>query len=221
MMLEDFYLVCFLVGFTLSALAMLMGHLDLHFHLPHGDIHGFHLHWGNGAHGGVAHGGNGGGHAAHGGNGEAQISPFNFATIAAFLAWFGGSGYLLTRYASFWYMAALGMAVIFGFAGAAMVFWFLGKLVSKDENLDPADYEMVGVLGHVVSGIREGGTGEMVYVQGGTRHTIGARSEDSTAIAKETEVVVTRFEKGIAYVRRWEEMAAEDTAEAKETSNDQ
>jgi hypothetical protein len=47
----------------------------------------------------------------------------------------------------------------------------------------------------------------MVYTQMGTRRVCGARSDDGTAIAKGTEVVVTRYEKGIAYVRLWSEMS--------------
>jgi hypothetical protein len=90
------------------------------------------------------------------------------------------------------------------------VFLFLSRvLISENENMDPADYEMVGVLGRVCSPIREGGTGEIVYTQMGTRRVCGARSDDSTAIAKGTEVVVTRYEKGIAYVRLWSEMSGE------------
>jgi membrane protein implicated in regulation of membrane protease activity len=142
---------------------------------------------------------------------EAQISPINFATVTAFLAWFGGAGYLMTRYGSFWSMLGLGVAVLVGLAGAWIVLAILRKLITREENLDPADYQMVGVLGRVTSSIREGGTGEITFVQGGTRHAVGARSEDGSAIAREEEVVVTRYEDGIAYVRRWEEMANEDT----------
>jgi hypothetical protein len=40
-----------------------------------------------------------------------------------------------------------------------------------------------------------------------TRRTCGARSEDESAIAKGTEIVVTRYDKGIAYVRLWSEMS--------------
>lgn len=88
---------------------------------------------------------------------------------------------------------------------------FLTKvLMSNDENMDPADYEMVGVLGKVSCPIREGGTGEIVYSQMGTRRVCGARSDDATAIAKGTEVVVTRYEKGIAYVRLWSEMSGDE-----------
>ena len=110
------------------------------------------------------------------------------------------------------------MAFASGIGGAAMVFWFLFKvLMSKEENLDPADYEMVGVLGRVTIPIRPGGTGEIVFSQAGTRHVAGARTEDGTAVARGEEVVVTGYEKGIAFVRRWEDLAGEQP-EAKERS---
>jgi hypothetical protein len=38
----------------------------------------------------------------------------------------------------------------------------------------------------------------------------GARAEDGSQILKGTEVVVTRYERGIAYVRPWSEMAGEE-----------
>jgi hypothetical protein len=85
---------------------------------------------------------------------------------------------------------------------------FVAKLLMKhDRELDPADYERVGVLGRISSPIRQGGTGEMIFSQEGMRHTSGARSDTGEALAKDTEVIITRYEKGIAYVRRWEEMA--------------
>ena len=48
---------------------------------------------------------------------------------------------------------------------------------------------------------------EIVYSQGGTRRVAGARGESGAAIPKGAEVVVTRYEKGIAYVRAWDELA--------------
>ena len=65
---------------------------------------------------------------------------------------------------------------------------------------------MVGVLGMVTSSIRPSGTGELIFSQAGTRRATPARSEDGLEIAKGTEVVVTRYERGIAYVRPWEEL---------------
>ena len=139
------------------------------------------------------------------------VSPFNFATLTAFLAWFGGAGYLLTRYSSVWTLAAMGLAIFAGLIGATIVFLFLARvLTSPEEAMDPADYEMVGVLGRTSLPIREGGTGEIIYSQAGTRRTCGARSEDGAVIGKGIEVVVTRYEKGIAYVKKWEDLSGEE-----------
>jgi membrane protein implicated in regulation of membrane protease activity len=192
---EIFYLVCFLVGVTLSVLSFLGGSL----HLPH-----FHLH--------VPHGGahfGGAGHAA--GAGGSEMPFLNFGTITAFLAWFGGTGYLLTRYSSLVVAGVLVLAFVAGLVGAMIVFWFVAKLLLKhDRELDPADYEKVGVLARIASPIRAGGTGEIIFSQEGTRQTCGARSENGEALARGTEVIITRYEHGIAYVRRWEEMAEEE-----------
>lgn len=187
----DFYLICFLIGFGLSALTLLAG--SLHLHLPH-------LHLDHGIHLGHVHG--------HGGGGGA--SWFNFSTMSAFLAWFGGTGYLLERFYGVWFLAALAVATLSGLGGASIVFLFLAKVLLKhDEPLDPADYEMTGVLGHLSIPIRAGGTGELIYSQEGTRRVTGARSEDGDAIPKGAEVMVTRYERGIAYVRPWQDPAGE------------
>jgi hypothetical protein len=100
------------------------------------------------------------------------------------------------------------VAIASGLVGGGIIFLFLSKvLISSEENMDPADYEMVGVLGRICSAVRPGGTGELIYAQMGTRRVCGARSDDGSAIAQGTEVVVTRYEKGIAYVRLWSEMS--------------
>ena len=192
---SDFYLICFALGFILSLLSLLG---SAHLHLPHIDIHL----------------GGGHAHAPHaGGGGGGEVAPINFGTVSAFLAWFGGAGYLLTRIYNFWFLIALGIACVSGLAGAALVFFFLAKvLIRKDEELDPADYDMIGVLGTVSSAIRPSGTGEMIFSQAGARRAAPARSEDGLAVAKGTEVVVTRYERGIAYVRPWEELTNSSAA---------
>jgi len=185
---SDFYLISFLVGFGLSALALVAG--TTHLHLPHLHLHhGFHIP-------GSARG--------------SQLPWFNFGTIAAFLAWFGGTGFLLERYYHVWVVLALGVALLSGLGASAVVFWFVARvLLARETALDDADYDMVGVLGKLSIPIRAGGTGEIIYSQQGTRRVAGARSEMGTAIAKGAEVVVTRYEKGIAYVRPWEEMTGD------------
>jgi membrane protein implicated in regulation of membrane protease activity len=212
----DFYLICFAVGFLLSAISFIAGGLRWHLpFFPDGDGH-LHLHMGDAPGGdatslnaGNGHGGHGNGDNVRGSHG-AHVSPFNFITLTAFLAWFGGTGFLITRFSAIW--SALGLLISFaaGLVGAGVVFLFMSRvLVSPEENMDSADYEMVGVLGRTSLPIRPGGTGEIIYSQAGTRRTCGARSEDGSAIEKGAEVVVTRYEKGIAYVRLWEEISGE------------
>jgi hypothetical protein len=53
--------------------------------------------------------------------------------------------------------------------------------------------------------IREKGTGEVIFVLGGVRRSAGARSEDGKPIEKGKEVVIERYEEGIAYVKPWDE----------------
>jgi membrane protein implicated in regulation of membrane protease activity len=182
--LSDLYLVCLIVGFALSALALFGGHR--HVHLPHFKVPGAHIH------------------------GAANMPWFNIGTIAAFLAWFGGTGYLLQQVYGVWFAVALAIAVISGIGAASLVYWFLVKvLMSHDHALDPADYRMTGVLGRISLPIRAGGTGELIYSQEGTRRATGVRSEDGQPIPKGAEAIVTRYEKGIAYVRRWEDPLAD------------
>ena len=107
------------------------------------------------------------------------------------------------------------LAILGGLTGGGIVYLFFAKvLTSDDESMDPADYEMVGVLGRTSLPIREGGTGEIIYSQAGTRRTCGARSDNGVAIARGAEVMVTRYEGGIAYVRLWEEVSSEEETSA-------
>jgi hypothetical protein len=220
---SDFYLICFAIGFCFSFFSFVFGgartgrlHLP-HFHghgMPHAPVaHGPMAHGpapGLAGHSGGAHGANQTAHASQAERGSG-VSPFNPPSIAAFLAWFGGTGYLLTRFSSLWVGMGLMLSVVSGLIGGGIIFLFLSRvLISDEETMDPADYEMVGVLGKLSVSIREGGTGELIYSQGGTRRVCGARSEDGSAIAKGTEVVVTRYDKGLAYVRLWSEMSGEE-----------
>lgn len=206
------FLVCFIVGFVLALLSVLSGLLELH--LPGHLGHVFHVHVPH-THVHVPHGHihlNGG--QGHAGGTSAEISPINFPTIMAFLAWFGGTGYLLTSVYGMWYLTALMFASIAGLVGASIVFWFFVKvMVASERPMDPTEFRIEGAVGTLTLGIRAGGTGELVYVQGGARKTTAARSEDGSAIPKGTEVAVISFERGIAYVRPWEELAGEAAAE--------
>jgi asparagine N-glycosylation enzyme membrane subunit Stt3 len=196
---SDVYLFCFLVGVTLSVLSFLAGvvHVQLpvkmhmHLHLPHS--HGV-----GGLRGGVRGGGTRGG---------AYISWFNASTVLAFLAWFGGVGYLMTKYSHVQTFFVVGIATLSGVVAGWIMLRFLINLVGQtDEPLRESDRRIVGALGTISMTIREGGTGEIIFPLGGSRRCSGARSSDGVAIEKGAEVVIEKYEKGIAYVKRWEEL---------------
>ena len=214
----DIFLLCFAVG-TLWALASL---LLSGMHLGHSGAHGGHAHFGHG-HGGHAHLGHGahahsapqGKIAKAAGNETSWFgSMANPSCAAVFLAWFGGVGYLLTRHSGLAFWIDLVLAVVVGLFGAWILAAFLRFLQSREKPLDRADYEMVGVLGHVSCTIRPKGVGEVIYIRDGARRPLAARAEDGEEIRRGEEVVVTRYEHGVAYVRTWDAMIRGRQAEA-------
>jgi len=185
---EIFYLVCFVVGFAFTAISFLSG--TLHVHLPgHG-----HFHFGHGA-----------GH--HGGQGSG-FGFFNPMSLAVFLAWFGGTGYLLVHLRHIFVLAGLAISTLAGLVGAGFVVAVATKyFIAHESSLDPMDFDMIGVLGKVSGTIRRKGTGEIIFEQEGARRACAARSEQEEEMQRGEEVVVTRFENGMAFVRRWSELA--------------
>jgi membrane protein implicated in regulation of membrane protease activity len=141
--------------------------------------------------------------------GSRGVSKFNFGTITAFLTWFGGAGYILSSWGRIGLALIVIVAIAIGLIGAVIIFLFAAKVLAPgDKPLDPADYRMIGALGTVSSPVMPHGTGEMIFVQQGRRSAVPIRSESGSPIPAGKEVVVTRYENGIAYVREWEELTA-------------
>jgi membrane protein implicated in regulation of membrane protease activity len=181
----EIYLICFGVGTGWALVSLFLGGMHFgHFGHAHGHLHAAHH------------------HAVPG----LLASLLNPSAIAVFLAWFGGVGYLLTKYSGWLFWINLTLAVALGLAGAWILALFLRWLVMHERPMNAADYEMVGVLGRVSSTIGADGVGELIYLHEGVRRLASARSESGTPIARGEEVVVTHFDKGIAYVRTWEAM---------------
>jgi hypothetical protein len=204
---ETFYLICFLAGLMLSAVTLLggMGHFGGHVHVPHVP----HVHVPHATH--LPHAA-GVSHAASGGpqSGGATVPWWNGFSIMIFLCWFGAAGYLLTRYGSFVAGVVLALAAVCGVAGGAIIFAFLTRfLLPHEHELTADETAVVGAVGRVSSSIRPAGTGEIVYQQLGALRSAPARSEDSVPIDRQEEVFVVRYEKGIAYVRKWQDASGE------------
>lgn len=200
----SFYLVCFLAGLFLSAFTLLggMGHFGGagHVHVSHVP-HAPHVHVPHAPH--LANTTTGAATA----QGPATIPWWNAFSIMIFLCWFGAAGYLLTRYGSFVATVVVVLAAICGVIGGAIIFLFLTRVLMPHEHeLTSDETGIVGAVGRVSSPIRSSGTGEVVYEQLGAIRSVPARSEKGAPILKEEEVFVVRYEKGIAYVRRWAEV---------------
>ncbi len=220
--LAAFYLTCFAVGFLFVVVSLFLG-------LTHDTLHLPGLSHGDGGHGGLEglHHGAAGDTSLHGGEIEVTpaaeagpdgaggtvhpihhaghgVSPLNLSTAMAFLTWFGGAGYILRVYAGLWGLASIVAASLAGLAGGAIIFYFLARVLLPGQRiLDPADYRMEGTVAEVTVPIQPGMVGEIVYSKGGSRHSDGARSVDGSAIEHGTEVVIVRYERGIAYVEPW------------------
>ena len=191
---SDVYLFCFLVGFSMSVLSFLAGavHLHLpmkwHIHLPFQTHH----------------------HAPAMNQGGAHLSWFNASTILAFLAWFGGTGYILSTHTRLVALVCLTIALVAGLFAGWIVFRFMSRLLANSEgSMNDWDYRHEGTVGTVSISIRPECAGEVIFEQHGIRRSVGARSDDNSSIEKGAEVVISRYERGIAYVKRWDEFTRE------------
>ncbi len=185
--METIYLVCFIVGLVLSVLSFAGGFAHLHLGR---------MHIGHTAHS----------HSHSVGRGISSVNGF---TITAFLCWFGGAGYLLDRYSIFITPLILLLSVLSGLVGAALLWAILFKLLLPRERvLTSEETEMSGTLARVSDSIRDnGGIGEIIFSQTGARRSNAARSEDGSSIQRGAEVVVIRYEHGVAYVRPFDELS--------------
>ncbi len=193
--MNTFFLICFVLGLTLSLLAAFGGLGRLHF--GH-----FHAHGHVGVHA----------HSTSHVRGPGSLSAINGFTLPAFLGWFGGAGYLLHNYSPLIISAVLIRALASGLVGAGFIYVILFKLLLPRERvLSPEDTRMDGVVGRVSDEIRaNGGIGEILFSQLGALRGSPARSETGEPIARGTEVVVLRYAKGIAYVSPLDELTTWD-----------
>lgn len=197
------FLILFGVGFGFAALSFLLGvgHAGGGLHVHHGSTAGHVAGGGHGAHlpGIHAHP-----HGPHVHVDNNTIAPLNGFTVAAFLMWFGGVGFLLAETENWAMPLVAGAAAAAGFAGAAVVFLFLVKVLLPGQTyMNEEDYRREGTIARVTVGIPANGVGEVVYTMAGARHSDAARSvqSDRPSIPRGEEVVITGFERGVALVQ--------------------
>lgn len=181
--LDAFYLGAFLFGLLFSFVSHLGGAL--------------HLGAGHGAaptHPPPASG-------SHPGGSVLRLGPFNPLTLVSFLPRFGGVGYQARHALGLATPANVLCGLLGGPLGGGLVWLVLAKVFLPGERtLDPNDYRLNGAVARVSSGIRPGGTGEIVYEQAGGHGVSAARLTDDGAVPRGAAVRVLAVERGIAFV---------------------
>ncbi len=195
--MQNVFLVCFLVGLGLTAVSFLLGTHGVHAgHAGHG------VHAGNGAQGGS--------HATDGLHLPLHFGALNTVTLTAFLTWFGGVGYLVTRYHVLGAALSFALAAGCGVVGGAAVNYFLDHVLARGETeLRAEDYHLPGTAARVTSTIFAGHAGEITYALAGVTQNAAARSVSGGELPRNAEVVVLRYEDGIAWVETWDRALAE------------
>lgn len=189
--LDAVLLGAFLFGLAFTSVSLLLGAADI-------GLHSFHIDGPHGLHLGDGHAGHG---HAHGGE---SVSPFTVGSVLAFLTWFGGVAYLARNGLGIVGVLAILLGMGAGVVGGWIVYRVLRVLAMHDDAIDPEVERAAMAFGQVLTPIRAGGTGEIVYQNRGVRQTVPARAVDQDGIPAGAEVVVLQRVGGFALVQRWD-----------------
>ena len=144
---------------------------------------------------------------------------FNFSALVVFLTWVGGAGFIFkSLQVADWFTVVL--ALLSGIAGYLAVMLFLSKVLvsSQTPEMRLEDYDLTGTVGKISSTIFENGTGEVIFSKHGTRRSVAARTTDGKALPRESQVVILRFEKGVALVEELDKLLSDAGADKWSTS---
>ena len=193
-----FYAVCLVVGLLFTLISAVAGHFF---------------------------GGHDGGDVGTGGHAEAGfddsgvpgISFFSPLVLASFIAAFGGLGIIFSGVKateSVWMSAPLsaGGALCI----AAVVLWLFNLVFSRTQSSSESRVAtLAGQTATLITPIPTDGVGEVAYVQGGTRYTAPARSENRAAIPQGQTVKIVRIVGTQFYVESVNQTASSTTTESK------
>jgi len=138
-----------------------------------------------------------GGHAEAGfdDSGVPGISFFSPTVLASFMTAFGAFGLIFTKIevtSSVWASAPL--SVVGGGVVALAVFALFNAMFKKTQSSSESRVAtLVGLTATIATPIPKDGVGEIAYIQGGSRYSGPARSEDGAPIAAGKPVKITRI----------------------------
>jgi len=172
------YTACLALGLLFTIISALAGHLFGH------DAGG-------------AHDIGTGGHAEAGydHSGMPGVSFFSPTVMSCFVTAFGACGLILSRIQwtrNIWISAPISAAA--GFIMAGLAFLLFNWLFSKTESSSEACVgSLVGKPASIITPIPANGVGEIAYIQGGTRYTAPARTENGSPVPSGRPVRIIRI----------------------------
>jgi membrane-bound ClpP family serine protease len=138
-----------------------------------------------------------GGHAEAGldTHGMPGISFFSPTVLASFVTTFGAFGLVFSHIAateSVWASAPL--ATVSGGIVAGLVFLLFNTIFKKTQSSSESHVaSLMGQTASIVTPIPQDGVGEIAYVQGGTRYTAPARTENGAPVGAGKVVRISRI----------------------------
>ena len=137
-----------------------------------------------------------GGHAEAGydHSGLPGISFFSPTVLSCFVTAFGACGLILSRVeatSNVWVSAPI--SAVAGVIMASLAFLLFNYMFSQTQSSSESRVSsLVGMTASIITPIPENGVGEIAYVQGGSRYSAPARTENGTPVPAGKPVRITR-----------------------------
>jgi hypothetical protein len=174
------YAACLTLGLVFTIVSATLGHF---FGGGGHDVHGADVGTGGHAEAGYDH------------SGVPGISFFSPTVLACFVTAFGACGLILNHIPatrSIWISAPI--SAVAGLAMAGVSFTFFNWMFRQTESSSEASVaSLVGREASIITPIPSNGVGEIAYVQGGSRYTAPARTENGAAVGAGKAVRITRI----------------------------
>ncbi len=181
--LPSLYLICFGVGLVFAIVSAFTAGI-FGGHDAHADMHAPH------------------GHEGFGGHDMPGFSLLSPTTLAAFVTAFGGFGLIFSKIdATRGPWLSLPLSILGGLLIATLVFGVFSRVFRATQSSSEGHVaELFGQSATVITPIAAGGVGEIAYVQGGTRYTAAARTDDAGTGAAGEMVRIVRVAGSQFYV---------------------
>lgn len=132
-----------------------------------------------------------------------ELPFFSPTALFSFLLSFGGSGAYFEHEYGWGTFQVLSFSTMIGVATFLVVLLFVALPLKRGEKSNAfSSKETIAKTAEVTVSIPEGGTGEIVYQQGGFRLNGSAKNEEGLSIKQGEQVQIVKVDEGIFYVTK-------------------